>query len=1161
MLGPAGCGKTFRCLTEIRKALLEAVEGPPLLLVAPKQTTYQLERQLLADGLIGGYTRLQILSFDRLARLVLAQLRQTEPEILDQGGRVMVLRALIAEKKKELKLFRASARLTGFAQELSSLLQEFQRHQLGPDQLKELSKKTSGVEGLDLKLQDLAMLLEEYYAWLKSHDLKDAESLLAEAAAALAGHNGENKDQQFLFSFGSESKQHQLPLIQGLWVDGFTDFSPHELDLLAALMPRCEEATITFCLDVLPKKTASWLSMWSAAERALEKCKARLETTGQVLVVTELLERNAKETRFEKCPALYHLERTWSQPEAYSGHEEISGNIRIVQCMDPEAEATVAAREIARFVRTGGRYREATVLVRKLEGYHSAIERVFSRYEIPFFLDRRQSVSHHPLAELTRSALRTVLTGWRREEWFAALKTGLVPASDAEIDRLETEALARGWGGSVWRNKILISDDPSLAKDLEKVRRKIAPAFQNLERALGYSAEPGATAWKKGRNGLTGSELSAAIRAFWEELGVEERLESWADEDSGAGSTTAVHTTVWGEMGRWLENVELAFSEEALTLREWVPILEAGLAGLTVGLIPPGLDQVLVGAIDRSRNPDVKLAIILGMNETVFPASPRASVLLTETDRVELGWRNVTLNGNAREQISRERFLAYLACTRARERLVLTFAEQDGSGNALNRSPFLEQVEKLFPAVKVETISGNREWEDSEHATELLQIFLRHFHLLSEPKELEIPSPQDACLPPKRKRSASWAKVTELPAVAKVIESLRHFQEPETEPLLTEELAGKLYREVLRSSVSRLEQFAACPFKFFIHSGLRTEDRKTFELDFKEQGNFQHEVLAKFHEELNEEGKRWRDVTPGEARERVKKIALRMMGEYREGLLQSTDQSRFAGSMMVESLKDFVEVLVEWMRKQYLFDPVQVELAFGDGDRSPAWEIVLGNGHRLAVRGRIDRVDLFREPDADEALCVVVDYKSSQKKLEPILIENGLQLQLLTYLTVLRHWPEPKKLFGVSRLVPAGVFYVNLQGKFGTEKNRSAALEEIVEERKLGYQHVGRFDMNALAVLDARPYVERGDMFNYRRTQKGHVSKTSREPMDPAAFRSLLDSVEANLKEMGARIFAGDVEIAPYRKGAMTACDYCEYQGICRIDPWTHEFRRLKSQA
>ena len=60
LLGPAGSGKTFRCLAEIRAALGEAGHGPPaapeqreggpLILLAPKQATFQLERQLLDSG-------------------------------------------------------------------------------------------------------------------------------------------------------------------------------------------------------------------------------------------------------------------------------------------------------------------------------------------------------------------------------------------------------------------------------------------------------------------------------------------------------------------------------------------------------------------------------------------------------------------------------------------------------------------------------------------------------------------------------------------------------------------------------------------------------------------------------------------------------------------------------------------------------------------------------------------------------------------------------------------------------------------------------------------------------------------------------------------------------------------------------------------------------
>src|SRR5438309_9220309 len=98
LLGPAGSGKTHRCLSEIRAELLKSPEGSPLVLLAPKQATFQLERQLLdhsswsehlaeakggAPGIpprpvqLHGYTRLQILSFERLAGFVLAEFSQS----------------------------------------------------------------------------------------------------------------------------------------------------------------------------------------------------------------------------------------------------------------------------------------------------------------------------------------------------------------------------------------------------------------------------------------------------------------------------------------------------------------------------------------------------------------------------------------------------------------------------------------------------------------------------------------------------------------------------------------------------------------------------------------------------------------------------------------------------------------------------------------------------------------------------------------------------------------------------------------------------------------------------------------------------------------------------------------------------------------------------
>ena len=261
--------------------------------------------------------------------------------------------------------------------------------------------------------------------------------------------------------------------------------------------------------------------------------------------------------------------------------------IRLAACANPEAEAVFAAREILKFVhdnRAGNRFRDAAVLVRRLDGYHKPLERVFRRYGIPFFLDRREFMAHHPLAELTRSALRTVAFDWPPDDWFAALKSGFSPVDETEIDRLENEALARGWHGATWREPIQIAENAELEKFLKGLREKISPPFQNFDTQLAH--------WN---NKPTGTQLAATLRGFWSEMKVESILERWSLADLGKSPIghrqSSIHQTVWDQMKAWLDNVTLAFADEALALRDWLPILEAGLANLTVGVIPPALDQ------------------------------------------------------------------------------------------------------------------------------------------------------------------------------------------------------------------------------------------------------------------------------------------------------------------------------------------------------------------------------------------------------------------------------------------------------------------------------------------------------------------------------------------------------------------------------------------
>jgi ATP-dependent helicase/nuclease subunit B len=1104
LLGPAGSGKTWRCLAEIRTELRARPEGPPLLFLAPKQATFQLERQLLADPDLPGYARLKILSFERLAQFILAPRGGSGGNVLSEEGRVMVLRALLLRRQQELKVFRASARLTGFAQQLSLLLRELQRHQLSSARLTSLATRPGTPPPLRDKLADLALLLHAYDDWLQAHQLQDAHQLLDLATTAL--------------------RPTPPQLFAALWLDGFAEMTPQELDLLAALLPSCERATLAFCLEREPVAETSWLSTWAVVAQTFRRCRDRLAAMAGCNVSLETLVHATGPGRFANHEPLRRLEANWSQPAppavGTSPPADAGHSIRLVTCADAEAEAVRAAHEVLRHVRAGGRFRECAVIVRSLDPYHAVLARVFRRYAIPFFMDRREAVAHHPLAELTRFAFRTVAFGWRHDDWFGALKTGLGPAAEAAIDELENEALARGWEGDVWHEP-LAPGETGAGSRFEQLRQQLLPPFENFARSL-----------KENSLQPAGATVADAARTLWSELKVETTLERWhaAAVNSAAPTSRAeIHATVLSQMHDWLDNLERAFAAEALPLRDWLPILEAGLAGLTVGVVPPALDQVLIGAVDRSRNPDLKLAIVLGLNEGVFPAPPAPGTLLTETERDNLARQDVYLGPTLRQRLGHERYLGYIACTRASQRLVLTRATQSAAGQPLNPSPFFDHVARIA-GVSVEQFVVPGAWREAEHATELEAPVLR---------------------------GEADPQLLLAPALAPLLAKWHTVQRAARADALPVPLVEQIFGRELKSSVSALEDFAACPFKFFAARGLRLQERREFQFDDRDKGSFHHEVLLEFHRRVTASGRRWRDLAPPEAGRLAADVGREMLPGFEDGKFVTDGAARFTGEVLIERLQKLATVLVTWMA-QYEFDPAVCEIAFDDDHGAlPAWRLDLGEGHALVLRGRIDRVDLCKLDDGS-ALAVVMDYKSRVRKLDPAKLHHGLELQLLSYLGVLKQLSAPEKIFGVKHLTPAGVFYIPLNGgATRSEATRESVLATNDSDQRAAYQHSGRFLAEALRHFDTRNQAK-GDQFKYAQNKDGAWSKRGNEALPAPEFDALREKVADHLRDYGRRIFAGEVAVTPFRLGAATACDYCDFRPVCRFDPWTQPFRTLK---
>ncbi|MBX3745645.1 MAG: PD-(D/E)XK nuclease family protein [Verrucomicrobiae bacterium] len=1131
LIGPAGSGKTHTCLEQIRAALDADPEGPPLLCIAPKQSTFQLERQILGLG-VHGFTRLLILPFDRLARWLLAELGQPTGDTLSEEGRTMVLRALILEREADLRAFRTCARTAGFASQLSQVLRELHRAGAGPARLRDAipaEPSTPGQTSLAAKLHDLALLIEAYRNWLAVHHLHDADHLLIHAAEALvqARRNGS-----------------AVPAFAGLWLDGFAEMTVPELNLLAAVLPHCAHGTLAFCLDhpvappqgePIPEPVPG--SLWTTTATTFLRCWRQVDALGLNARLHPLPDP-APAPRFRHTPILAHLASAWTRPQAPpSPPEEDRTGILPVECADPEAEALLAVRLIHRHVRQeGGRYRDISVILRRMDGYADVLQRAFRRHGIPFFADHREPMSHHPVAELTRAALHMAAGAWAHDDWLAALKSGLVVDPPRFVDQLENAALRHGLRDDAWLRPSEYRAAAHLSEDAVRCLEAPVGAFRRFRDTL-----PPAP---------TGVILAEALRELWAGLEVPETLDRWQHEATDLPPLyRAIHHTAWEQIQSWCSNLALAFATTELPLRDWTAIAEAGLSRLTLGIIPPALDQVLVGAVDRARQPNVRLTLVLGLNEGVFPGAPAAPALLHRADRLRLAEAGLDLGWAPLQQAAREQYFAYIACTRPSERLCVTWSRRGLDGKPAVRSSVAERLLALLglppqqppdPDPTLEYDGRLRAFEGTPCAGDARS--------LSE--WLECPDwfrtlPLD--LPP--------GHPAEL--VARHVAHLHHHLLPpsgEPERRLAPETVVALHPDgTLTSSVSALEDFAECPFRHFARRQLRLGERPEFKTDPISSGNLLHRTLHRFHQATLEEKGRWRNWRPDEAAARIGQLGRELAATPEFAAFTRDPALAWETHRRLDQLGDAVGQMIRWM-ETCSFDPLLAEFRFGSAPdcRAGPWSIELPGSRTLRLQGSIDRLDVAVAPDGT-CLVAVFDYKSSAISPSAPAVARGFELQLFAYLAFAAASPDlPPTIAHAAPLAAGGAFYVPLAPKVSAT-GRTAPDDERLASFRKSLTHAGRGNADWRVHFDSSPGTG-----TPRGSGSDQFKRTHFLPSEE--FQTLLDNTVTHLQRHATAILDGTVGVLPVRYSRQkSACDHCPYRSVCRFEPLVGDFRSLQS--
>lgn len=678
LLGRSGTGKTYTVFDELTR-LAEQDEGLPLYLLVPEQFSFESEKNLLRRLGPQRASRVQVLSFTRLAQTVFRELGGVAGKRMDDAARALLMSQAMHGVSDQLTLYRRQVADPDYMEAVVSFVSECKQCAISPLLLTETAASLD--EGsLKQKTQELALIYGAYEALVAQTEQIDPLDDLGTLSRILP--------ESRLFD-GSK-----------IYVDGFKGFTAQEMQILAVLLRQAETMVVALCTDTIADDETGSGRFTPAIRTA-----AHLRDLAREHHIPVAKVRLLTDNRRSADPALRALEENafLPVPATYEGE---TAAVTVVPCSDPAAECRFAARTVRRLLReNGGRCRDFTVVVRSLDGYQTLLESAFEQEELPCTIDRRDSILTDPLIVLLGSALRCVTDGWASDDIFRLLKTGLSGFSPRSISLLENYVVQWRIRGTQWKQEWTWNPEglsremsPESEKELthlNHLRRRLVRPLEKLQRALSSS--------------LNGRDFAAALYRYLEDAHIARMVRFQAARLDAAGEHALADRQgrLWDVAMDLLDKFALTLDGIALPASRFAELFR-----MVAGINRSRQHSAVSGRrADRLCRPYPLFlsptVLVLGANEGVFPAYPSTAGMLSDTERRRLIEAGLPMTNSSDWQSAEERFFAYAALSAPSQRLIITYASSV-KGEALTPSVLVNMVRQILPGC---TISPQEEAE------------------------------------------------------------------------------------------------------------------------------------------------------------------------------------------------------------------------------------------------------------------------------------------------------------------------------------------------------------------------------------------------------------------------------------------------------------------
>lgn len=1110
IFGNSGSGKSTYLYQKIIEESMQRPDGN-FIVIVPEQFTMQTQKDLVMAHPRGGIMNIDVLSFQRLAHRIFGEVGADQRSVLSETGKNLMLRKVAIQEQEKLKVLGSRMNRPGYVSEVKSVLSELMQYEVSDFELQEMEQKTENRRLLNAKLEDLQVLYRAFLAYRRDRFLKPEE--IYDVLCQVAGESALLKNSVLAF-------------------DGFAGFTPSQLRVLEELLVYCPKVYLTVTLDARESAFgklqehdlfAPSRRLVQAVSEAARSAARRMGGNDTMFLPPVVLGKTSL-PRFKKSGALFHLEQNLfrSRRQCYGRiPEEISMHIS----KNPAAEVHFAARTISYLVREKDlRYRDIAVITGDLSSYNNYVKHIFPQYEIPAFVDETRQILLNPCLEFVRGALELVQRDYAAEAVFRCLRTGMAGFSADETDELENYVLAAGIRGHrKWKKTWEYRPAQRREEALEKVnayRERLVERF-----------EPFAEKMRKKGNTLL--FYATALYELLRDCEISRQLQERAAqlEADGEMGQAREYSQVYGILIRLLDEMAELLGEETMEVQEFTEILEAGLSEAKVGVIPPGIDQVQVGDIRRTRLAHVKILFFLGLNDGWVPARGNDGGIVSDMERELLKENGMELAPTARENSYIQRFYLYQNLTKPSQQLYLSWCLGSSDGVVMRPSYLVSNIRRLFPKITVceEKEPGSELWQTTTRKNGM-QYFL---HGLQEARMGNV-------MPKWKELYRSYAQDDEYRERVRTL--VRAAFSRGNSRQLSFSASKKLYGEVMTNSVTRLEQFAACAFAHFAMYGLRLRERELYGVKPADLGILFHRSLELFSRRIAVSDRDWTELTEQEETILMEQCVDEVSEKYGADALHSDARSAYTINRLKRILCRSAWVLHEQLAAGS-FRPSGFEVSFADAGNLETVNVSLGGHGRMHLQGRIDRIDTAQTEDA--VYVKVVDYKSGMAEFDPVSFYYGLQLQLVVYLNAALEMEQ--RLHPERAAVPAGIFYYRMQDPV-LEKEAGADETAMREKllKKLRPDGIINEDDEVLELLD---HGFSGDSLVIPAGRKKDGSlKAASKTVTPEQFQTLSRFARRKLTQLGERMLGGEVAPDPYEADGRTPCDYCDYADVCGFD-------------